>query len=72
MPNYVYECPDCGERKEVLILSIPKEEKMPVCGCGATMRKKPVSSHFILKGSGFYSTDYQQAEKEIEKLEDEK
>jgi predicted nucleic acid-binding Zn ribbon protein len=28
--------------------------------------------HFILKGSGFYSTDYQQAEKEIEKLKDEK
>jgi putative FmdB family regulatory protein len=73
MPNYTYKCPVCGKKKDMLLLSIPKKEKPPICNCGETMERVIGKDfHFILKGSGFYSTDYQQAEKEIEKLKDEK
>jgi putative FmdB family regulatory protein len=57
MPIYEYQCPKCGQQTEILHQS--QERKRPVCReCGGRMKKMISSSAFILKGSGWYVTDY--------------
>jgi putative FmdB family regulatory protein len=58
MPTYHYKCPHCGHDFEEF-QSITEEpvDKCPECG------KKPKriisgGAGFLLKGSGFYKTDY--------------
>ena len=57
MPIYEYICEECERAEEHLIMS---EKDLPVeCGlCGKKMKKIMSTFGFILKGSGFYATDY--------------
>lgn len=57
MPIYEFQCPECGERTEVIqkISDAPAAE-CPKCGAG--MKKLISAPSFQLKGSGWYKTDY--------------
>ncbi len=57
MPIYEYQCNGCNHRKE--ILQRLNEKKRPRCDeCGGSMKRIISPSAFILKGSGWYVTDY--------------
>jgi putative FmdB family regulatory protein len=58
MAIYEYRCQACGNQFE-LMRSI-KDDSLPLCTvCGAAQVEKLIShSSFILKGKGWYSTDY--------------
>ncbi len=57
MPIYEYQCNGCNHRTE--ILQRLNEKKRPRCGeCGGSMKRVISPSAFILKGSGWYVTDY--------------
>jgi putative FmdB family regulatory protein len=57
MPIYEYQCSGCSHRKE--ILQRLNEKKRPRCDkCGNSMKRVISPSAFILKGSGWYVTDY--------------
>ncbi len=58
MPTYEYACEACGREFEaVKRMSDPKEETCPHCGADRTRRLISHSS-FVLKGTGWYLTDY--------------
>jgi len=66
MPIYEYECKNCGERFEVW--QKITEEPLKVCEkCGGELVRLISQTSFILKGTGWYVTDY--ARKEREKKE---
>lgn len=56
MPIYEYKCRKCGKIIEVS----QKVGDLPLtkCKCGGKLRKLISSTSFILKGSGWYATDY--------------
>lgn len=57
MPIYEYECLSCGEVHE----KIQKfsDEPMSVCpNCGGKLKKLISNTSFVLKGTGWYKTDY--------------
>ena len=57
MPIYEYECIVCGKQHEIM----QKHNDTPVTecpGCGGTMRKLISNTSFVLKGTGWYKTDY--------------
>lgn len=58
MPVYEYECGTCGGRFEVLQKF--SDPEVSVCKlCNASPVKKLLSpTAFVLKGSGWYATDY--------------
>ena len=57
MPIYEYECIDCGETHEALRKFSDKPlSKCPKCG--GTLKKLISNTSFILKGTGWYKTDY--------------
>jgi putative FmdB family regulatory protein len=57
MPIYEYECNGCGKRHEVMqkITDSPLR-KCP--DCGAELKKMISNTSFVLKGTGWYMTDY--------------
>jgi putative FmdB family regulatory protein len=56
MPIYEYDCPTCGTFEEMQKFSDPV---LTVCPKGHTGVERRISaSGFILKGSGWYATDY--------------
>ncbi len=58
MPTYEYECTECGYHFEKF--QSMKEDPIsfcPKCG-GKVIRLISKNVNFILKGSGFYKTDY--------------
>jgi putative FmdB family regulatory protein len=57
MPIYEYVCNDCNEKFEIFQrISEPPLDK---CSrCGGKMTKLISNTSFILKGSGWYVTDY--------------
>ncbi len=58
MPTYEYECTACGYRFEKFqSMNEPPIEICPECG-GKVVRLISKNVNFILKGSGFYKTDY--------------
>ncbi len=58
MPIYEYECRTCGEVFELLQrLNDPPPDKCPKCGSKNVAKRMSLSS-FVLKGSGWYVTDY--------------
>ena len=57
MPIYEYQCPRCSDRTEVL-QQTQKERTLNCDKCGVGMKRVISSSAFILKGSGWYVTDY--------------
>jgi putative FmdB family regulatory protein len=57
MPIYEYECLRCGAHHEVMQKF--SDEPLHVCpGCGGEVRKLISNTSFVLKGSGWYVTDY--------------
>ncbi len=63
MPIYEYECKNCGERFEVW--QKITEEPLKVCEkCGGELVRLISQTSFILKGTGWYVTDYARKEKE--------
>ncbi len=63
MPIYEYECKSCGKRFEVW--QKITDEPLKTCKeCGGELMKLISESGFILKGTGWYVTDYARKEKE--------
>ncbi len=57
MPIREYKCKDCGNYMEV-IQGI-NEKSLETCPkCGGKLEKLISNSSFVLKGSGWYKTDY--------------
>ena len=60
MPNYDYECLECGKRFEVF--QSMKDDKLTDCPgpdcAGKVRRLLGTGGGIIFKGSGFYQTDY--------------
>lgn len=66
MPIYEYKCKSCGKEFEV----IQKFSDKPVekCAhCQGEVEKLISQSSFVLKGSGWYQTDYAKKEKKESK-----
>ena len=57
MPTYEYQCPEGHEFELIQKMSEKPRAKCPVCGKMAT-RKISGGAGLVLKGSGFYITDY--------------
>lgn len=58
MPTYEYECTKCGNSFELeQKITEPPRERCPQCGA-KVVRIISGGGGVILKGSGFYSTDY--------------
>src|ERR1700732_1807322 len=56
MPIYEYKCPKCGV---VEVMQGIKEASLKKCpNCKAKVERMISSSSFVLKGSGWYATDY--------------
>ncbi len=57
MPTYEYRCDKCGKAFEVFqkITDDPVEKCRD---CGGKVQKLVSASNFVLKGSGWYKTDY--------------
>ncbi len=60
MPNYDYECLECGDRFEVFQrMNDEKLTQCPLANCdGKVKRLLGTGGGIIFKGSGFYQTDY--------------
>ncbi|MEW6408881.1 MAG: FmdB family zinc ribbon protein [Nitrospirota bacterium] len=57
MPVYEYECNQCGEVFEVIQRF--NDPPVTVCRvCGGSVKKILSPSAFVLKGTGWYVTDY--------------
>ncbi len=58
MPSYDYECTNCGNSFELeQKITAPPSERCPKCG-GKVIRVITGGGGVILKGKGFYATDY--------------
>lgn len=57
MPIYEYQCDSCGLRREIILK--PGDVKRPTCeACRKRMKRVISKTAFVLKGSGWYVTDY--------------
>ena len=57
MPIYEYQCDSCGSQRELILKH--GEVAQPMCSaCRKRMRRVISKTAFILKGSGWYVTDY--------------
>ena len=57
MPIYEYQCDSCGLQREIILKH--GEVARPTCAaCRKRMRRVISKTAFILKGSGWYVTDY--------------
>jgi len=62
MPIYEYECPNCGKQYE--IFQRFNDEPLSRCHeCGGHVHKLISRTSFILKGTGWYVTDYASPER---------
>ncbi|WP_022853126.1 FmdB family zinc ribbon protein [Thermodesulfatator atlanticus] len=69
MPIYEYECENCGRHYEVW--QKITDEPLTTCeACKGKLRKLVSQSSFVLKGSGWYVTDYARKEKKDTKSKD--
>ncbi|MBM3217301.1 MAG: zinc ribbon domain-containing protein [Candidatus Rokubacteria bacterium] len=60
MPTYEYHCDGCGRDFEVR--QRISEDPLKTCGvCGGSVRRLLSPAPFILKGAGWYVTDYPSA-----------
>ena len=62
MPIYEYQCTKCNEKFEVMqkITDAPLSE---CSSCGGELKKLITNTSFVLKGSGWYVTDYPSADR---------
>jgi putative FmdB family regulatory protein len=57
MPIYAYKCTKCN--KEFEIMQKMSEAPLAVCSsCGGELKKLITNTSFVLKGGGWYVTDY--------------
>lgn len=57
MPIYEYQCEECGKKCEVVQKFT--DDPLTVCReCGGRLHKLISQTTFILKGTGWYVTDY--------------
>lgn len=57
MPIYEYRCEGCGKQLEVM--QRITEDPLRTCpSCGGMLQRLVSSTSFILKGTGWYATDY--------------
>jgi putative FmdB family regulatory protein len=57
MPIYEYACEECSKHFE--IMQKITEEPLKACpDCKGKVRKKISNTSFVLKGTGWYATDY--------------
>jgi putative FmdB family regulatory protein len=62
MPIYEYECLSCGKQCEVIQKF--NDEPLNSCpDCGGAMHKLISQTSFVLKGTGWYVTDYARPER---------
>ena len=67
MPIYEYECLKCGRKFEVIQKFT--DNPLEICSqCGGHVHKLISHSSFILKGNGWYVTDYARANKKKEEV----
>lgn len=57
MPIYEYECQKCKKLHEVM-QKITEKPLSKCPDCGGRMKKMISNSSFVLKGTGWYATDY--------------
>jgi len=57
MPIYEYECTKCGKHHEI-IQKITAKPLTECTECGGKMKKMISNTSFVLKGTGWYATDY--------------
>lgn len=59
MPLYEFECKSCGKIDELLMkMSDPNPETCSSCGQGPVTKLMGRSTSFVLKGNGWYETDF--------------
>jgi putative FmdB family regulatory protein len=58
MPSYTYECSNCGVFDVEHSIKQDAYTVCPKCGGKEIKRQIGNNTNFILKGSGFYETDY--------------
>lgn len=56
MPIYEYRCPKCGVFEAMQRITEPSLKKCPTCK--SKVERQISRGSFILKGSGWYATDY--------------
>ena len=62
MPVYEYQCTKC--KKEFEVMQKITDEPLSECGaCGGELKKLITNTSFVLKGSGWYVTDYPSADR---------
>jgi putative FmdB family regulatory protein len=62
MPVYEYKCTDCDNQFE--IMQKITDDPLTICGsCGGELKKLITNTSFVLKGSGWYVTDYPSTER---------
>jgi putative FmdB family regulatory protein len=61
MPTYNYECKNCGAFEAEHSIKLDAYKVCPKCGGTEIKRLIGTNTNFILKGSGFYETDYKRA-----------
>jgi len=62
MPIYEYRCKICG--KEFEVMQKITDEPLNICTyCNGELEKLISPTTFILKGSGWYATDYKNAKR---------
>ena len=70
MPIYEYECTNCGKQCEVI--QKYNDKPLKTCpGCGGHMHKLISHSSFVLKGTGWYVTDYASPDRKKKAMESE-
>ncbi len=57
MPIYEYRCEGCGKHHE-LMQKITDAPLTACPDCGGKMKKQISNTSFVLKGTGWYATDY--------------
>lgn len=62
MPIYEYKCTKCGDQLEVN--QRMSDDQLTKCeACGGKLKKLISNTSFVLKGSGWYVTDYPSSER---------
>ncbi len=62
MPIYEYQCTECSKKIEVM--QKMTDDPLKECGsCGGELKKLITSTSFVLKGEGWYVTDYPSADR---------
>lgn len=66
MPVYEYKCTKCDKKFEVM--QKITEDPLTVCSsCSGALKKLITNTSFVLKGSGWYVTDYPSSDRKKEK-----